>query len=50
MDTFFFNDMLNNGIMLFNKENGLFKFKRLFQADEAEKKKFVSVRIRISET
>lgn len=39
----FFNDMLNNGIMLFNKENGLFKFKRLFQADEAEKKKFVSV-------
>lgn len=42
MDTFF-NDMLNNGIMLFNKENGLFKFKRLFQADEAEKKKFVSV-------
>lgn len=35
--------MLNNGIMLFNKENGLFKFKRLFQADEAEKKKFVSV-------
>ena len=39
----FFNDMLNNGIMLFNKESGAFNFKRLFQADETERKKFVSV-------
>ena len=43
--------MLNNGIMLFNKENGLFKFKRLFQADEAEKKRnLFPCQIRISET
>lgn len=39
----FFNDMLNNGIMLFKEEGGTFNFKTLLQANETEKKKFVSV-------
>lgn len=39
----FFNDMLNNGIMLYKKEGNAFKFKILFQANNTEKKKFVSV-------
>ena len=39
----FFNDMLNNGIMLYKKEDNAFIFKTLFQANNTEKKKFVSV-------
>lgn len=39
----FFNDMLNNGIMLYKQEGDKFNFKTIFQANDAEKKKFVSV-------
>ncbi len=39
----YFNDMLNNGIMLFRKEGSAFKYKTLFQANEKEKNKFVFV-------
>lgn len=39
----FFNDMLNNGIMLYKQERGAFHFKTLFQASDTEKTKFVSV-------
>lgn len=39
----FFNDMLNNGIMLYKREGNTFKFKTFFQANDNEKTKFVSV-------
>ncbi|MGN0224470.1 MAG: hypothetical protein ACI4A7_00090 [Prevotella sp.] len=39
----FFNDMLNNGIMLYKQERGAFHFKTVFQASDTEMTKFVSV-------
>lgn len=40
---FFFTDMLNNGIMFFQEKDNQLVYKTLFQANEKEKKQFISV-------
>lgn len=40
---FFFTDMLNNGVMLFSQEGRKLVYKTLFQANQEERKRFVSV-------
>lgn len=42
-ENFFFTDMLNNGVMLFGKTDKGFTYRTLIQANETEKKKFISI-------
>ncbi len=40
---FFFNDMLNNGIMLFRQEGNGFRYRSFLQANDNERNKFVKI-------